>query len=580
MENLIVDEALLTTRPKLAERIQARLPVSVLELSLVFSAFILVWLGLFRVAGGPLYSDELWYIHTGLNNVAAPNVLNRYFHIYLQKFFMELAPTPLLGVQIFWGFLVSFSAVLVYLTARILSKSTHFLHGLLGVAVFFSFRPLAEYSGITVVDITAMAMLALFIFLYVYAIRFEERGLWAVYLLGFLFFLAFKTKETTIVTGLLLLGFGFVQEKRYSLRKLLKHMRRFALGVAGGVLFFILLNSLILKDPLFGLTPAHFMAFSNELRTTVGLNPEMEDWFTKYLLPVMPVTFLLFIISGVKSKNHFTPAIRLLWLIPLLLILFLSVSMIKGDWGIRTRHLFPILPLLSLLAPQFLHFHMPSARKERTLLAVSLASGFAALILIRFIMQYFLPRMGGDVTAFMVEALFPIALSILLGLLIMKEHYSVRSVAVPLACLGLLLYSSLSSNAKELFLSSPPARHFQSRIYPFTVFGGEIRFRDEMKMLISSTTAEAMRNPGTNPDIMLSLFNFHFQANAQRKNFSFIVVDENSKSEDFSELYDYIFFTRRDWGFLEENPAILAHLENNYDIHTDRALSYYFLNLK
>ena len=65
-------------------------------------------------AGGPIFSDEFLYIDAGLRNFAEPSYGNRYFHIYLQKLFMSLAPTPLQGVRIFWGFLIALTAALIY----------------------------------------------------------------------------------------------------------------------------------------------------------------------------------------------------------------------------------------------------------------------------------------------------------------------------------------------------------------------------------------------------------------------------------------------------------------------------------
>ncbi|HSQ17907.1 MAG TPA: hypothetical protein VLM83_09430, partial [Anaerolineales bacterium] len=128
-------------RPALTRSIQtvqnawARMPLYPLELILVIVAFAGLWVALAKVAGGPIYSDELWYIQVGLNDISAFNVMNRYFHIYMQKLFMELAPSPLEGVRVYWGFLVACTTALVYLAARLLSARNSILHGLLAVAV-------------------------------------------------------------------------------------------------------------------------------------------------------------------------------------------------------------------------------------------------------------------------------------------------------------------------------------------------------------------------------------------------------------------------------------------------------------
>ena len=91
------------------------------------------------LAGGPIFSDEFLYLDVGLRNVSEPSYGNRYFHIYLQKLFVSILPTPLLGVRVFWSFLISLTTALVYFNARKLTDKSSVLHGLLAVAFFFAF---------------------------------------------------------------------------------------------------------------------------------------------------------------------------------------------------------------------------------------------------------------------------------------------------------------------------------------------------------------------------------------------------------------------------------------------------------
>jgi hypothetical protein len=581
MDNTLIEQPLRAEEPTLYDKIEARLPVSAVELSLVLGGFLVVWLRCWQGLRGARWgTDELWYIHSGLNNVAAPHVLNRYFHIFLQKLFLELAPSPLTGVRIYWGFLVSLTAMMVYLSARILAEKNNIIHGMLAVGIFFSFRLLADYSGMTVVDITAMAMVAVFVFIYIYSVRFPAESRWAIPLLGFLFFLAFKSKETSVIAGLLVLGFGFDAVKGFSLGRLLGSGLRFLQGAAVGVVFFMVLNLLILKDPFFGLTPAHFMAFSNELRTTVGLNPEIQDWYSSYLLPVLPVAFLLYLISGIKRSSQFPPQVRLLWLVPLFLIVFLSFSMIKGDWGIRARHLFPVLPLFSMLAPQFLDFGFPAEKKEKLLLGLYMAGSLAFLVILRSVLIAAVGRISGDVTTFMVEILFPIAFSVLLALLMLKERYTIHSVALPLLCLALLLYAPLSSNVKNLFISSRVNRTFLERMQPLAAFENEIVFHPDMTMLVSQRVSLVLRNPNMNPDVMLSLFNFHFKASSQRSNFSFVMIDSDIDPAELMQGYDYILLNDWDWEYAAEEPTVFEYFQQYYHIAADPPGNYFLLTQK
>jgi len=81
--------------------------ISKLEKIISLAAFTAIWVLLAMYGSGPVYSDQLMYVDIGLNNIQNADYGNRYFHVYLQKLFMALAPTPLVGTRIFWGFLVA-----------------------------------------------------------------------------------------------------------------------------------------------------------------------------------------------------------------------------------------------------------------------------------------------------------------------------------------------------------------------------------------------------------------------------------------------------------------------------------------
>ena len=568
IKNFVASRPTLTRSMQIVQNACARLPLYPLELILVIVAFSGLWVTLAKVAGGPIFSDELWYIQVGLNDIPAFNVMNRYFHIYMQKLFMELAPTPLEGVRIYWGFLVALTTTLVYLTARLLSAKNSILHGLLAVAALFSFHLLADYSGVTVVDIPAMALLALMLLLYVLAIRFPRSQPWILVLLGALLLLSLKTKETLIVIGILFFGFGFIAQGGYRFSRLVRAAVRIGVGAGIGILIFILLNTLVLKQPLFGLLPSHFSAFANELRTTTGLNPEIGDWYTAYILPTLPVIFLLFFASGLKSSERFPPAIRIAWLIPLMLILFLSFSMIKGDWGIRARHLFPILPFFSVLAPQFLDVTLPATRREKIWFWLYAGLGVALIAVVHFGSKRLVNSMAGDITSFLSNVLFPIVFSLLLALLMLKKRYSVHTYILPVICIGLLLYPSIHSNLKSIFIARPVAISFEQRIYPLAAFSEHIQPSAEMRMLVPWNTAAAMGNPDLEQDIMLSLFNLVFDTNTERDNFRLVELDEENLPALWQEEYTHLLLTSWEWEFLQEQLN-LDTIEQRYIVYSE-----------
>jgi hypothetical protein len=577
MESTIQNRRMWGIMSRLGEKLRAELSVHPLELAAVTAGFLALWVGLGYIAGGPIYSDELWYLQAGLNNVPATNVLNRYFHIYLQKLFVELAPSPLIGVQFFWGFLVAATAGMVYWIARLLSKENTIIHGLLAVAFFFTFRVIADYSGITVVDITAMFMLTMILGLYLYVIRFDASHPWAVVLLGALFFLALKTKETTIICGLLVLGFGFDHDGSWSLRRLRPYLVQLAAGFGLGIGVLILLNTFVLGLPLFGLTPAYLREFAGQLATSEGLNTEAADWYTGYLLPAAPLVFVLYLLSGAKQRAKLSPAVMLVWLLPLAFILFLSFSMVKGDWGIRARHLFPILPVFASLAPQFLNVELPKLRREKLWLAGSLVVVVLLPLAMRSGLLWWLARLEGDITVFILNVVFPVLFSCLLAVLVWFERFSYRTAAVPLALIAVLIFSPLSSNLKEIFLVRSVAGQYENRVYPLASFSEQFNFREDVRILVSMDSAAWMGNPNASPDIMLSLFNFYFNTNTARENFAFAVFNEAETASVLGENYDYLLFSQHDWNFLLESLDDRAELDELYETLVDPKGLFYLL---
>lgn len=554
------------------------LDISVVELGLVVTGFLGLWAGLAMVAGGPLYSDELWYIHTGLNNIASTRVLNRYTHIYLQKLFMELAPTPIWGVKIYWGFLIASTATMVYATARILTRRSNLLHGITAVGLFFTFKVIADYSGITVVDITAMMIVAMIVLLYVLSNRYDHQVQWIVIAIGCLFFLAFKAKEPSIIAGVILIGLGFSSEGRFDARKLAKNLVLFAIGAAGGVLIFVILNSVLLKEPFFGLAPSYFLTFAGEVPITEGLNPEAEDWYSGYLLSMIPVTFLLYLISGMKQGDDLSPSVRLLWLIPLALIIFLTISMTKGDWGIRGRHLFLVLPLFALLGPQFMIYNFPDDMKGRVKLGISMSAGMGVVFLVIWLSKLFMARIGGDVTIFIIHILYPIVLSILLGAIILFREYSTKTVALPIVCISLLAIGPLQSNIKSIAITRENEAYFNYRVYPFVQFEDDIHYTPAMRLYLSNAIPEEIRMLSNNRDQLLSLFNLYFRASSERDNFTIGSVIQEILDDLFDGYYDYVLLTAGDWEIINQEPGDWAKIDTIYGVRSSGDPELFFLS--
>jgi len=538
--------------------------LSRLELILILLGFLGLWVGLSLVAGGPVHSDEVWYMQVGLNNVKDSFIINRYFHIYLQKMFMLLAPSPLLGVKIFWSFLVSLTTLLVYLLARLLSGTNNFIHGLLAVALLFYSPLIAKYSGDTIVDISAMAMVMVVTALYLFSIRAGKRRKWWLAALGFAFFLAFKTKETTLPVGVVFLGLGLVDGNRLDLRSFWKNFRFVLVGLAVGVVFFILLNAINLGDPLFGFKPANVQQLSSSLVSEADKGS--DNWYTSFVLPQMALLFLLFIASAFKSYGRLNFEYKLLWFIPLGLVVLLSLSEARGGLGIRDRYMLPALPVFCLLAPQFLDFEIPYSFREKLKFAIYLLAGVLVFYILHKGIVALSIHVQKNYEDFVFIVIFPIVLSILLAVIFFFNRYSTRTVLIPLLCILGMTFQPTFQNLKNLFVSRPVKQQFENKYYPLSAFAGQIHFSDSMKMYVSTDIPPRLGMLSLNVDEMLSMFNVYYDANAVRQNFIYSKSSHPIFTDIIQQNFDYVLLTAQDWAQIEATPAGLAKVKNTYQV--------------
>lgn len=547
--------------------------LSRLEMILIILGFLGLWVGLSLVAGGPVHSDEVWYMQAGLNNVKDSFIINRYFHVYLQKLFMLLAPAPLVGVKIFWSFLVSLTTLLVYLLARLLSGTNNFIHGILAVTLLFYSPLIAKYSGDTIVDISAMAMVMVVTALYLFSVRAGKRRKWWLVGLGFAFFLAFKTKETTLPVGIVFLGLGLLDGNHIDLRGFWKNIRFVMVGLAAGVVFIILLNAINLGDPLFGFKPSNVQQLSSSLVSEADKGS--GNWYTTFILPQMALLFLLFIASALKSYGRLNFEIKLLWFIPLGLVVLLSLSEARGGLGIRDRYMLPALPVFCFLAPQFLDFEIPYSFKEKLKFAIYLLAGVVVFYILHkgvVALSFYVHQNYED---FVFIVVFPIVLSIFLAVIFFFNRYSTRTVLIPLMCILGLTFQPTFQNLKDLFVVRPVEQEFENKYYPLSAFAGQIHFSGSMKMYVSTDIPTRLGMLSLNVDELLSMFNVYFDANAVRQNFVYSKSSHQISADIIQQNFNYVLLTAQDWVQIEANPDGLAEVKNAYQVlqePTDRLI--------
>jgi len=517
-----------------------------LEKILLIAAFIAMWAVLAVFAGGPIFSDEFLYIDAGLRNFAEPSYGNRYFHIYLQKLFMEIAPTNLWGIRVFWGFNIALTAALVYLNSRLLFRDNRILHGMISLAFFFSFAFITEYSGEPAVDITAMLMVMGYLTVYHFSIR--EGGSKKVFacVLGALAFLSFKTKETTIFINLLFLGFAFDEDGDWNWKLAFYHLKYFLLGLAGGIAVFILLDGLVLGKPFFAISPDTFGAVFSNYDFQPGFFFGPTNWYKEYFLDDLMVPFLLFLLSGVRRRSETGVRRLLIWVYPLMMAAFVTLNMLKVTFGFIERFYFPALPVIAMLAPQFLKIDVPENRKQWLGFLALLAASLGLIFFLRSMLMGYSASLHFDFGRFLDSIYYPVILSILLGTVIWIQRYNWAGLVLPLFCLAALLLSPLLYTQKYFFRFPSVRERYDTLFHPFETFGEEFSIGEEDVLYVSADLARSQEMLSDDPNDITGMYNFYFDAGIGDRNVFMGYAQETMPDALSQREFDYALLSKAD----------------------------------
>ncbi len=548
--------------------------IEICILTIVSMAIAIIFANFAR--GGVNSSDISLYLNLGMNGIKMPFVLNRYFHIFLQQIFVEFASSPLEGYHAFWGFLMGANFFLIYLTARKIRQDNTILHGVLAVLIFFSLTALQDVSGIIVVDLTAMTILMLFFMIYVLSMNKGHSNPWLVATLGFVLYLAFKTKETTLPVAVLLIGLGWIGSKDFSWHSLLKNLVWVACGLAAGIIFFGILSWIILGDPLFGLRISEWVEFYNTYavyssRVLDTLNIEgaskFEDWYRGYWFEVTFLPFLLYLISGIKnSVDNYFPR-KFLYLVPLAIVVFLLIS-INNRIGYDSRFSLPALPVLSVLAVQFIDLKALTGRGKRNKYWGFLAIGLILAIGIRLLLREIVPARGWDLTAVINLMFYPLLLTLLFTSVILFFDHAYWHLINFIVVVSLLI-SPITSNYRAMFIARKNEAAFLDVINPLMEFESDITFTSDMRFYATSRTFfNANLNIIKDYNELLSMFNILFEASSSAENFTYADKPNDIRSDITAEVYDYVLMTNNEWMILLEDDAEVLEVMELYKPQT------------
>jgi hypothetical protein len=524
--------------------------------------------------GGLVGSDVLAYMNVALNGIKSTDTTYfRYFYLFLARIFIRIAPTPLVGAQWFWAFLITASGLLIYLCGRLFAPHSRPVYGLLAAVTFLSLGDIGGSNGSPGVDLAAMFMAALLLLIYLLSARQNHKISWLIALFGFFLYLALRTKETCLTLGILMIGFGFTEQDQFDWTTFGRNLLFLLSGFLAGLVFFALCMAILVGDPLFGLRLSEFKDYlaSYAVPEAVGGQQQssLANWFTGYFFVSLLLPFVLYIMSGLKIAQ-WNSARRWVWLLPLAVILFVTVT-IGARWGLESRFILPALPPICVLWPQALDLDFSGDPRKRNMAFLISVVGLVTIVGIRLLMRVLLSKFGWDTLTFLNVIFNPIVLICILAIFFLFPKPGLKtSLVISLLVIAMFL-SPILGNFNTIFINGDSQTTAAVIFYPFSTFSKQIAFTPQMRMYISIHTWEAVGNPYNtkNVDEVISVFNDYFNASSTRSNF----VYDNFNIEDapaiLREGFTYLLFSRGDWRLIAADPSAIALAKQNYQVFFD-----------
>lgn len=542
--------------------------------------FVGLFLILAKYAGGPLVSDDFYYMDAGLNGYKSQLVFFYYAHIYFQRIFMEIASSPLAGGKYYWAFSITVTAVAIYLGSRLLSKDSRSLNGVIAVALFLSLNFLSKYSGVTKNDFTAMMILALIFAVFILASRNHFRNQILIGIMGLLFFFASKSKETSLLIIYIFLGFGFDDLQKFSLRYLLKKLPYFFAGFVAGMIVFFLLNLWIVKEPLWGLQLADLFSYIGIRGQNMGFPPFKDNFLSGNLLKYMAVPFFLYLIFGVSQREDLFPKqSKILWSYPLVLVVFLTILLIfSSTFTVTDRFFFPAIPVMCIFASQVVTFDWITEKAEKIKLGFIILAGIILSISLLFIMVATSATTGYQWEEVTINMLQPVFLSIFMISFVWKKPQTIRSLIVPMVCLIVVVFQPLYLNFQSIVVDQPNNKRMAQLLYPLSAFSDKILNFDEAVFFISPNINKEYQMLSRNTDELRSMFNVYFRQRLPMDAFINLIINKPGQGtlifpdplESLPAMnYDYAFITADDWKRILQEPNFQKLLLQNYEIIFD-----------
>lgn len=531
-----------------------------IEITLVLVLCVVLFSFLASITPRESDSDILSYMNMGYNNVPNLRWMTRYGHVYPLKAFLSISEDPFQGGLLFWAFLMTATTGLIYVIARTILASSTYVHGILAAGIFLSFYIHPERTGQAWADFTAMFVLVLLISVFLISARQRHQKRWVLFAMGLIFFWAFETKETIWVSSLLLVDLAVDEENKLDPKLFWTRFKQVLPGAAAGLILFMILNGIFLKDIFFSIRPGQLKTFlsywmNQEVHFSKGRN-----WYQSVIFYNFPIPFILFIASVLKaSKKNFPVSVRLVAAIPLVLILLLTIGQIKSNFSVADRFFLPGIAVVCIFAPQFIKFTPLESNRQRGIFWLTiLAAGIGFHLYVTGI-RIFTTVNEINFPEFIRHVHTPLFFTALLLLILFFNKYSFSTVFIPSYVLIAIFLFPLKTNYRN-FLNPTPNSTIQKRFYLFETFGEHIQASQDMLLYVSADIPEQFKVGTANAEVLFPVFDLHFSTHSKWENFTSNPDAEEMYANIINEEFTYVFLTQENWKALADTPEHEAEL--------------------
>ena len=401
---------------------------------------------------------------------------------------------------------------------------------------------------VPLVDTTAMLMMLSLAAIYIQSARKNHSNPWLLVLFGVFFFMSLRTKEVTIVTAILILGFGLISDKQINSRMFIKNSLYIAVGMIIAALINIAINAIVLDTPFFGFRPADINAYIESWSAVIGSSDARGVTFDSLLMAETGFLFVLYVSAGLILRRRLPKNVRLLWIIPLALVAILILFSTREKWVIVSRGFTPGFAIICILGSQVVLID----GLRRASLVSDAAAALITLIGIGALSGIGLATKGDLPFEVYFYAVYgPLAFSLILTIIFLSHERRESGIAIMLLLLSINVFQ-IRLNLLDV-ANKPELLRYNYRFQPILAFEKELRDYDGLDMYVSSAVLHSLTIK-ENRDELSTLVNIALDIRTGQADYVIGTPDEEFVSELEVREYSHILITTSDWDWLRTAP--------------------------